>query len=138
MEGISGSEGHVDPDARVVAVVGIYDADGGIWGELTYVVGHLLGRTECALCDVTHSPVRRKPEWDAMASRLPVQMRLVHRNEASASELAAAAAVGLPVVLGTRSDGQRSVLLDRSALDALDGSVGRFESALRVALEDQS
>lgn len=128
------SEGPADSDAQVVEVVGIYDADGGIRGELTYVVGHLLGRTECALCDVTHSPVRRKPEWNVMASRLPVRMRLVHRNEASAAERAAWAAVGLPVVLADRDDGHHDVLLDRHALGSLDGSVEAFELALVQAL----
>ena len=27
----------------------VYDADGGLVGEVRYVVGHLLGRAECAL-----------------------------------------------------------------------------------------
>ena len=56
--------------AHVVEAVGVYAADGGVVGELTYVVGHLLGRTECSLCDVTHGPVRRKRAWDEMAAVL--------------------------------------------------------------------
>ncbi|GAA4412771.1 hypothetical protein GCM10023168_34950 [Fodinibacter luteus] len=118
----------------VVEVVGVYDADGGVVGELTYVVGHLLGRTECSLCDVTHGPVRRKPDWDAMAARLPVVVRLVHRNETTGSERAAHDATGLPVVLGVRADGGHTVLLGPAALRALEGSVAAFETALRAAL----
>ncbi|MGL4178092.1 MAG: hypothetical protein ACRCSN_18695 [Dermatophilaceae bacterium] len=123
---------------EVVEVVGVYDADGGWRGEAAYVVGHLLGRTECALCDVTHSPVRRKPAWDAMVARLPVPVRVVHRNETSDDERAASARAGLPVVLGRRTDGGHDVLLDRAALQALDGSVDAFETALRRTLEAPS
>ena len=37
-----------------------YNADGGIVGEVRYVIGHLLGTAECALCDITHSPPQAK------------------------------------------------------------------------------
>ncbi|MGL5908876.1 MAG: hypothetical protein ACRCZP_02670, partial [Phycicoccus sp.] len=110
------------------------DADGGWRGEAAYVVGHLLGRTECALCDVTHSPVRRKPAWDAMVARLPVPVRVVHRNETSDDERAASGSAGLPVVLGRRAGGGHVVLLDRAALVALGGSVDAFEVALLQVL----
>lgn len=120
--------------SEIVEVVGVYDADGGWRGEVAYVVGHLLGRTECALCDVTHSPVRRKPAWDAMVARLPVPVRVVHRNETSDDARVTAASAGLPVVLGRRAGGGHAVLLDRDALIALGGSVDAFEVALRRAL----
>lgn len=121
---------------EVVQVLGVYDADGGIRGELTYVVGHLLGRAECALCDITHSPVRRRPAWDAMTSRVDVPVRLAHRNEVADAERSAWAAVGLPVVLGLTADGRHHVLLGPPELAALDGSVEGFESALRAALAE--
>ena len=118
----------------VVEVVGVYAADGGVRGEVAYAVGHLLGRTECSLCDVTHGAVRRKPEWDDMAARLPLPVRLTHRNETTESERTASAASGLPAVLGVRSDGSHTVLLGPTALRALGGSVDRFEAALLGAL----
>ena len=48
----------------------VYDADGGLVGEVRYVVGHLLGRAECALCDITHGPVRRKQAFDELVADL--------------------------------------------------------------------
>jgi hypothetical protein len=94
----------------VVELVGVYAADGGLVGEVAYVVGHLLGRTECALCDVTHGTLRRKPDWDAMTARLPVPLRLVHRNETTTAERTASERSGLPVVLGVRPDGSHTVV----------------------------
>ena len=120
--------------APVVEVVGVYDADGGVLGELAYVVSHLLGRTDCALCDVTHGSLRRKPEWDAMASRLPVPLRLVHRNEMTEGERAASALSGLPAAIGVRADGGHTVLLGPTVLTSLAGSVDAFGDALRSAL----
>ena len=118
----------------VVEVVGVYAADGGVVGELAYVVGHLLGRAECSLCDVTHGAVRRKPEWDDMAARLPVPLRLAHRNETTEGERTASAGSGLPAVLGVRSDGSHTVLLGPAALRSIGGSVDQFEAALLGAL----
>lgn len=118
----------------VVEVVGVYDADGGVVGELTYVVGHLLGRTTCSLCELTHGSLRRRPEWDAMVDRLPVPVRLVHRNEATGDERAAWSVSGLPAVVGRRADGTHTVLLGPTGLAALHGSVPAFEQALLDAL----
>jgi len=113
--------------------VGVYDADGGIVGELRYVVGHLLGRTECALCDITHSPVRRKRSWDAMVASLPVPFDLRHRNELTDSEEQALARNALPMVAAEGEDGSWVVLLDPDALRACDGDVAAFAARLRAA-----
>lgn len=119
---------------QVVEVVGVYAADGGVRGEVAYVVGHLLGRAECALCEVTHGTVRRKRAWDAMAARRTVPVRLVHRNETTDAERAASELFGIPVVLGVRPDGSHRMLLGPGALAELGGSVDRFEEALTAAL----
>lgn len=110
--------------------VGVYDAEGGLIGEARYIVGHLLGRAECALCDVTHT-WRRKPEWDAMVVRLGVPFRLLHRNEVD-DELRAASTGGLPCILA-KVDGEWCQLMGRAELDGLGGSVERFEAALARA-----
>ncbi len=119
----------------VVEVIGVYAADGGVVGELTYVVGHFLGRTSCSLCEVTHGSLRRRPEWDAMTARLPVPLRLVHRNEATEGERSAYRVSGLPAVVGVRADGSRTVLLGPTVLASLGGSVPAFEHALLAELE---
>ena len=113
--------------------LGVYDADGGIVGELRYVVGHLLGTAECALCDITHSPVRRKRTWDAMVATLEAPFDLRHRNELTEAEQHAVAPMGLPVVAAELTDGGWVQLLDRDALDGCAGSVAVFADRLRAA-----
>ncbi|QYH35289.1 hypothetical protein [Salinibacterium sp. M195] len=41
----------------IIRYTGIYNADGGVWGETRYVIGHMLGTAACSLCDITHSPI---------------------------------------------------------------------------------
>jgi hypothetical protein len=118
----------------VVGLVGVYHADGGPIGEAKYVVGKLLGTAHCGLCDVTHSPVRRKPAWDAMVARLGVAVDLLHLNELPRDVAAQVRAHGSPLVLGRTLDGALHVLLEARQLDALGGSVPRFEAALRGAV----
>lgn len=115
-------------------LVGVYHADGGIVGEARYVFGKLLGTAHCALCDVTHSPVRRKPAWDAMVARIGVPITLLHLNEMPVDVAAAVAEHGSPVVLARlAAGGTLHCLLDGPALDRLDGSVPAFESAVVAA-----
>lgn len=119
-----------DGQTRIMRYLGVYDADGGLAGELRYVVGHLLGTAECALCDITHSPVRRKRTWDAMVAELDAPFDLRHRNELTDEETRALATMGLPVVAAELGDGSWVRLLDRDALDACGGDVGSFARIL--------
>lgn len=114
----------------ILRYTAIYNADGGIVGEVRYVIGHLLGTAECALCDITHSPVRRKPEWDRMLARLGVPMALLHRNEVTTAMIAEIGSTALPAVFAHHRDGHVTVALSAKQLATMGGSVSDFESAL--------
>jgi len=109
----------------------VYDADGGLRGELAYVWGKLRG-AHCALCDITHSAVRRKGEFDDLACSLGLPVDVLHRNEQS-RELAAFTA-GIEPVVVAHVDGGFDVLMDAAALDACAGDVDRFGAELRRRL----
>lgn len=116
--------------SSVVRYSGIYNADGGVVGEIRYVFGHLFGSAECSLCDITHSPVRRKPEWDRMVARVGLPIVLLHRNELDGALAAAVRDIALPAVVAHHADGSTSVALNADDLRQLRGSVGEFERAL--------
>lgn len=117
-------------------LIGVYDADAGVRGEAAYLVGRLLGRRHCGLCDVTHSPVRRKPAWDALVRDLAVPFRLAHLNQLRPDERRVVGDTGAPVVLERRADGSLEVLMDRGAIESVGGDVGRFGVALRHELAE--
>lgn len=105
---------------RRVQLVGIYDADGGLAGEFRYAVGKLAGRSKCALCDITHgwNPMGSR-QWKQACAASPVELELVHRNEATAAQLAAAAQ--LPAIVA--HDGERwSEALSTADIAACAGS----------------
>lgn len=115
-------------------LVGVYDADGGIVGEARYVIGHLFGRAECALCDITHSPVRRKAAWVALVDEFPVSLRAVHRNELPPELEAVVVSTRLPAVYAVRTDGSAAEVVSREELQRLDGSVADLGALLRSRL----
>jgi hypothetical protein len=116
-------------------IVGVYDADGGLAGEARYVVGHLFGRLECALCDITHGHVRRRRSFDAFRSRLGVPFDVVHRNERTPA-IEAATGDALPCVVAV-TDAGVVPLLERAALEACGGAVEQLEPALLAAIADR-
>lgn len=120
---------------RVVELIGVYHADGGLRGEARYVIGKFLGTAHCALCDITHSPVRRKPAWDAMVADLGVPFVLVHLNEMSSDVAVAVAEAGSPVVLARLTEGRLAVALSAAELDTLEGSVEGFHTALVASMQ---
>lgn len=124
-----------ESDAEVAALIGVYHADGGPVGEVKYVIGKLLGTAHCALCDITHSPVRRKPAWDAMVGRLGVPVTLLHLNEMPSDVASLVAVHGSPLLLGRTRDGGLVVVLSPDRLEALGGSVDAFEADVRAWLE---
>ncbi len=117
----------------VVGLVGVYHADGGLRGELTYVLGRLLGSTHCALCDITHGLIRRKHAWDAMVTRLGVPFELVHRNHVPLDLAALVDTSGTPVVASRHRDGSVRLLLEPAQLE-LSGSIEAAEEAITTAL----
>lgn len=44
-------------------IVGVYNADGGILGELTYIFKKITKQTKCSFCDLTHSNIAEKSIW---------------------------------------------------------------------------
>ena len=66
---------------RIVRLVGVYNADSSLRGELAYWFTARLGRAHCALCDITHRLVRERSEWKACRTGLPVPFDTYHRDD---------------------------------------------------------
>lgn len=121
--------------AQITELYGIYNADGGLVGEARYVVGHLLGLTSCSLCDITHSPLRKKPEWDEMVGALGMPLTVLHRNELAPDLSEWASSITLPAVVGKTITGDFVLVLDAERLEQPSGSVSAFQALLVEALD---
>ncbi len=110
-------------------MVGIFAADTGVAGELRYAAKKLTGQTSCSLCDITHGwNPKGRPEWKKACAEAGMELKLVHRNHATKSQLETAGA--LPVVL-VGSENEWRVLLDDQALKELAGSPGLLVERLQ-------
>ena len=103
-------------------LIGVYHANGGLIGELTYVMGKLMGTTHCALCDVTHGMVRMKPEFRGCMDRWPIT--LLHLNEQWPA-LARFTDGHTPCVV-MELDGHFSWVASQAELDSMAGNVDLF------------
>ncbi|MFM7617616.1 MAG: hypothetical protein ACKO72_09205 [Actinomycetes bacterium] len=119
--------------STIVALTGVYDADGTIVGELRYWFGARLGRAHCALCDITHGAVRERSAWRDCRDGLTVPFATVHRDEQTI-EVAAATAGVYPAVVATLDDGSTVRLLDGAALAGAAAAPDR-SAALVAAVE---
>ena len=76
---------------RKKTVFGIYNADGTTLAELGYVIAKLGGKKSCSLCDVTHgwNPFGKR-QWKGLCKSSSIDIQLIHRDEATESQLQAA------------------------------------------------
>ena len=115
-------------------LIGVYDADGTLLGEARYWIGARLGRTHCALCEITHGLFTERADWRRCRDRLDVEFRTFHRNDAPADVLAAGSA---PPFVIARTDRGLVVLLGPAELDACSGDVEEFSQALSRACAER-
>ena len=127
-------------------LVGVYDADSTLRGELSYWVGARLGRRHCSLCDITHGSIRRRPEWTACTDALPVPFDTYHRNDQPDAVRAAAggeAPVVVAAITAGHADGASGpsdpgathvMLLGPGDLDACEASIDRLIEAIAAAV----
>jgi len=121
---------------QATTLYGIYHANGGLMGELAYVVGKLVGTAHCALCDITHAGFREKKAFRACSSQLPMPFELLHLNEQPA-ELGKFTHGKTPCVVWA-DQGGFVMALDPEALESCDGDVVSFERKLLAFVESQS
>lgn len=109
--------------ADVIELIGVYDADSTVIGEVSYWVKARFGAAHCALCDLTHGTFRMKRQWAQCSRSLGVPVVTYHRNDAPSDVLSAISE--FPVLLARTSGGLR-VALTRSELEVFNGSTSRF------------
>jgi len=121
-----------DP-APLCRLIGVYDADGTIAGELAYLFRRSVRGQHCALCDITHGRLRERSDWRDARTQLPVPFVAFHRNDQPA-DVRAATGGRAPVVVAEYEDGRLEVLLDEDRLDACEGSPQRLVELVLAAV----
>jgi hypothetical protein len=114
-------------------LIGVYDADATVWGEVSYWIGARLGRRHCGLCDITHGVFTRKAEWQACEDRLPVPFFAYHRND-QPEDVRACIGDQLPAIVA-RTDSGITLLVTPVELDGCNGSPDALAALLTSKLD---
>ena len=109
--------------SNITELIGVYDADSTLLGEISYWVGARLGITHCSLCELTHGLFTQKSEWRQCAESLTIPFRLFHRDDAP-DDVIAALAGQFPAVLQRTTEGLKVILIK----DELERFHGRTEN----------
>lgn len=110
-------------------LIGVYDADATLWGEMSYWVGARFGVRHCSLCEITHSLFREKSQWrecqSKLESDLSVEFETFHRND-QPDDVRACIDDNYPAVVMRGDDGKVSIFMSASELEACGSSPERF------------
>ena len=110
--------------SNITELIGVYDADATLLGEVSYWVGARLGITHCSLCELTHGLFTKKAEWKQCADSLSVPFRLFHRDDAP-NDVITALDGKFPAVLLRTSEGVKTILT-KDELESFDGRTSDF------------
>ena len=111
-------------------LIGVYNANGGLLGELSYVLGKFLGTRSCSLCALSHDLIREKSHFRDWRQNLPVPFELLHLNEVN--EVVFRAIDGrAPCVIWIEGATIRDVLTDQELC-----RMGGDEALLMSAVEE--
>ena len=110
--------------SNITELIGVYDANSTLVGEISYWVGARFGITHCSLCEITHGLFTKKSEWKQCAESFTVPFHLFHRDDAP-SDVLLALAGEFPAVLQRTTEGV-SVILTKEELERFDGHTSDF------------
>ena len=110
--------------SNITELIGVYDADSTLLGEISYWVGARLGTTHCSLCELTHGLFTKKSEWKQCAESLTIPFHLFHRDDAP-QDVIAALAGQFPAVLQRTTEGLKVILI-KDELERFHGRTADF------------
>jgi hypothetical protein len=117
----------------VAKLIGVYDADATLLGEVSYWIGARFGVRHCSLCDITHSLFREKSQWRECQSRLEsdlhVEIETFHRND-QPDDVRACIDGKYPAVVMRGDDGVVSMFMNASEIDACGASPENFAAEI--------
>jgi len=121
---------------KIESMYGVYHADGGLLGELRYVMGVAFRGQHCSLCDITHSVAWEKGEMKKWRKTSEIPFHLVHLNERP-EEVKRATEGNTPCIVAKTSSGFVMLATDEE-LTSFDGSVELLKDHIERQLTENS
>ena len=121
---------------RIIRFIGIYDADGTLWGELKYAWKKLSTDSSCSLCDITHKGWGENPQWRDCQSQLPIPFEFYHLDD-QPKEVATASDGQTPCIIAETESGYEVIMKDEE-LRPLAGKPQTLVEQLKKHLAESS
>jgi hypothetical protein len=119
--------------SNAVQLIGVYDADGTVWGEVSYWVGARFGVRHCSLCDITHGTFREKSEWRECREELGIEFLTFHRDD-QPDDVREHLNGQYPAVVMRREDGRIEGFMNADDIEACHASPDTFAAEIRRRL----
>ena len=126
-------EAHITKHLKIFC---IYDAEGSIIGELTYLFKKIFKNFECSMCNITHGKVSTKKEWTTKLKSSRFNIEALHLDEQS-TELKSFTKGIAPCVVAS-IDGKLTLVMNHSELTRIRGDVDIFFHQLEKKIEEIS
>jgi len=113
----------------VTQLIGVYDADGTLWGEVSYWMGARVGVRHCSLCDITHSLLGEKSKWKECRSGLGVDFVTFHRND-QPDDVRQCIDGRYPAVVARSEAGEVAMFMNTDEIAACGASAQQFAAEI--------
>lgn len=116
-------------------IIGIYNANGSLLGEMRYVFDKIFFKKHCALCDITHGmSYKAKSTWLEQVERFPIPIETLHLDEIS-DDIRQVVADKVPCLVMVEGD-SINIVMSTEELQACDSDPHLFFKRLRVNVDE--
>tara|TARA_B100001250_G_C19386677_1_gene608678 strand:- start:94 stop:474 length:381 start_codon:yes stop_codon:yes gene_type:complete len=109
---------------KLLTIYCIYDANGSIAGEFSYLIRKLFFGFKCSMCDITHNTFTEKPNWRSKVSETGFNIKALHLDEQT-NELSNFSIGKTPCVIGKNGD-EYKLIFDNNDLGKFKGDTEYF------------
>ena len=102
----------------------VYNANGTLFGELSYLFKKVFSGLKCPMCDITHNVIIKKKHWTKKIQSFKYNLEAVHLNEQS-DEIKKFTNQISPCVVGVYENSLK-LLLNSEELSLIRGDVDLF------------
>ena len=102
----------------------IYNANGSLSGELSYLAKKLFFGFKCSMCDITHNTFTVKSNWRSKLSEIDYNIKTLHLDELT-NELSNFSSGKTPCVIGKNGE-EFTLIFNNRDLEKFGGNTEYF------------
>ena len=114
--------------SKDIQLICVYDADGSLLGELSYLWKKTFRSFKCSMCDISHNLITTKKKWKTEVQNCKYDISTYHLDD-QPTLIKETTQNNTPCVVKVES-GSSSILISNDELKIIDGNVDSFFSLI--------